>query len=84
MMRCTESEDMDGILPDCLARGFQIEARVAGQWRTVWQNDDNFRRLVTVTFPALTAEALRLTLTAERQPGIPARLFAFEPLDPTV
>ncbi len=83
MMRCTECEDMDGVLPGCLALGFQIEARVAGQWRTVWQDDDNFRRLVTVAFPALSVEALRLTLTAERQPGVPARLFAFEPLDPT-
>ena len=81
-MRLDEGEDETHGVPECLGQAYRVEAKVAGKWKIIHQADDNFRRLDLARFPTVLAEELRLTLVQERVPGKPARLFAFEPLDP--
>jgi len=81
-MRCLEGEEIVRELPASLGKGYSVEAMVDGSWRTLVIRNDNFRRLDLFTFTPLAVTSLRLTLTEERKAGEPARLFAFEPLDP--
>ena len=81
-MRCDEGEDRICELPASLGKKYLVEAKTDGRWQPIHRADDNFRRLDMVTIPTVNATALRLTLLEERKPGEPARLFAFEPLDP--
>ena len=81
-MRCLEGEEIVRELPASLGKCYSVEAMVDGSWRTLAMRNDNFRRLDLFTFTPLAVTSLRLSLLEERKAGEPARLFAFEPLDP--
>ena len=79
-MRCDEGEDIHH-LASSLAKAFKIEALTDGAWKTVFETNDNYKRLNLIHFTAVQADEIRVTLTVERRPGEAARLFAFEPVD---
>ncbi len=81
-MRCDEGEDIVREVPASLGKAYLLEAEIDGHWQTLHRIDDNFRRLNLLRFPPAAVTQLRLTLLEERKTGSPARLFAFEPLDP--
>ncbi len=66
----------DRPVPETMVKAFRLEARTAGKWETVCEEDNNFQRLVKVPLSA-KASAVRLTPLATWG-AEQARLFAFE------
>ena len=66
-------------MPGMLAKGFRIDARVDGEWKTVFFDRINFLRFRRVAFPSVEADALRLVVT-ESWGGGDAHVFAFDAL----
>ena len=64
-------------LPKMLAKGFRVEVRVGGAWRTVFADAANYRRLRQLAFAPVEADALRLVVT-ETWGGEKAHVFAFD------
>jgi hypothetical protein len=64
-------------MPKMLAKAFRIEARVGGEWKTVYEDGINILRLRKVAFGPVDADALRLVV-AEAWGGGNAHVFAFD------
>ena len=68
-------------MPKMLAKGFRIDARVGGEWKTVFKDDLNIMRLRKVSFQPVDADALRLVVTeAWGGAGEKAHVFALDAL----
>ena len=78
-MRKLEATQERVEMPKMLAKGFRIEVRTGGEWRTVFSDGANYRRLRKVTFDPVDATALRLVVTASWGGG-KAHVFAFDAL----
>jgi len=66
-------------MPAPLAKRFRVEARVGGEWKTVYSDDLNILRLRKVSFDSVEADALRLVVV-EAWGGGKAHVFAFDAL----
>ena len=80
-MRCDEGEEVVRDVPDTIPAAFKVEVRNGGTWEQVTCCVDNYLRLNLMQFPTRQADEIRLTVTDLRNGDVPARLFAFEPLD---
>ena len=78
-MRKLEATTERAEMPKMLAKSFRIEARVAGAWRTVFEDGENILRLRKVSFAPVEAEAMRLVVT-KTWGGGPAHVFALDAL----
>ena len=78
-MRKLEATTERAKMPRMLAKGFRVDARVGGEWKTVFADGVNFLRFRKVAFPAVEADALRLVVT-ESWGGGDAHVFAFDAL----
>ena len=78
-MRKLEATTERKQMPKMLAKGFRIEARVGGAWKTVFEDAANYRRLRKVPFDPVGADALRLVVT-ETWGGERAHVFALDAL----
>ena len=67
-------------MPEMLAKGFRIDVRRGGEWKTVFEERLNFLRFRKIAFAPVEAEALRLVVT-ETWGGAKAHVFAFDALD---
>ena len=72
-----EAEETRVKMPDPLAKGFRIDARIGGEWKCVYRDDLNILRLRKVSFAQVEADALRLVVT-EAWGGGKAHVFAFD------
>ena len=80
-----EAEHTRVKMPAPLAKGFRIDARVGGAWKTVFADDLNILRLRKVSFAPVEADALRLVVTetwgqSYDKPKPRAHVFAFDAL----
>ena len=66
-------------MPAPLAKAFRIEARIGGEWKTVYADGLNILRLRKVSFDPVVADALRIVV-AEAWGGGKAHVFAFDAL----
>jgi len=64
-------------MPKALAKGFRLDVLSGGEWKTVWSETANYRRLRQVRFAPVTADALRLVVT-ETWGGPKAHVFALD------
>ena len=64
-------------MPKMMAKAFRIEARIGGEWKTVYEDSLNILRLRKVAFNPVDADALRLVVT-ETWGGGKAHVFAFD------
>ena len=64
-------------MPAPLARAFRVEARLGGEWKTVYADDLNILRFRKVSFDPVDADALRLVVSAAWGGG-KAHVFAFD------
>ena len=76
-MRKLEATQERTNLPKMLAKGFRVEVRVGGAWRTVFADTANYRRLRKLTFAPVEADALCLVVT-ETWGGEKAHVFALD------
>jgi len=68
-------------MPKMLAKGFRIDARVGGEWKTVFADNLNIMRFRKVSFQPVDADALRLVVTeAWGGAGEKAHVFALDAL----
>ena len=74
-----EAEQTRVKMPAPLAKGFRLDARVNGVWKTVYSDALNILRFRRVAFESVEADALRLVVT-ESWGGDKARVFAFDAL----
>lgn len=73
LARVTQSEEAFFRAPECV-RDWRILARVAGEWREIFAETDNYQRKRTARFATTTADAVRLECLATN--GAPsARVF---------
>jgi hypothetical protein len=66
-------------LPSMLTKGYRIEALVGKEWKTVYEEDNNYLRLRKVSFEPVQTKQLRLVVT-ETWGGEKAHVFAFDAL----
>ena len=78
-MRKLEATTERKEMPKMLAKGFRIEARVGGTWKTVFEEEENWRRLRRIAFDPVEADALRVVVTATWG-GDKAHVFALDAL----
>lgn len=80
MMPCSYPHRESGAaIPKSLVKSFRLEAKTGGEWKTVFRETENHRRLVTVP---VRAEVTGLRLIPEETWGAAeARLFSFEALE---
>ena len=62
-----------------MAKSFRIEARVNGQWTTVYEDANNFLRLRKVFFNSVKADGMRLIVN-ETWGAETAHVFALDAL----
>lgn len=74
-----EAEHGRRAMPEMLAKGFRIDARIGCAWRTVFEEKLNILRLRKVSFEPVEADALRLVVT-ETWGGDKAHVFGFDVL----
>lgn len=74
-----EAEHERRAMPEMLAKGFRIDARIGGEWKTVFEEKLNILRLRKVSFEPVEADALRLVVT-ETWGGDKAHVFGFDVL----
>ncbi len=80
-MRKLEMTTTPAKMPAMLAKGFRIDARVGGGWKTVYRDGLNILRFRKVAFGPVDADALRLVVTETwGGPGEKAHVFAFDAL----
>ena len=72
-----EADETRVKMPAPLARSFRVDARVGGEWKTVYADSLNILRLRKVSFDPVDADALRLVVT-EAWGGGKAHVFAFD------
>ena len=80
-----EAEHTRVKMPAPLAKGFRIDARVGGAWKTVFSDNLNILRLRKVSFVPVETDALRLVVTetwgqSYDKPKPRAHVFAFDAL----
>ena len=78
-MRKLEATTERKEMPKMLAKGFRVEARVGGEWKTVFEDAENWRRLRRIAFDPVEADALRAVVTATWG-GDRAHVFALDAL----
>lgn len=78
-MRKLEATTQRVKMPKMLAKGFRLDARTGGEWKTVFEEKLNIRRLRKVSFAPVEADALRLVVTESWGEG-KAHVFAFDAL----
>jgi hypothetical protein len=66
-------------IPKMMTRGYRIEALVGEEWKTVYEEDNNYLRLRKVSFEPVQTKQLRLVVT-ETWGGEKAHVFAFDAL----
>ena len=66
-------------MPAMMAKSFRIEARVNGQWTTVYEDANNFLRLRKVFFNPVKADGMRLIVN-ETWGAETAHVFALDAL----
>ncbi len=76
-MRKLEATTERAELPKMLAKGFRIDVRIDGAWRTVFATAENILRLRRVAFDSVEADALRLVVESTWGGG-PAHVFALD------
>ena len=76
-MRKLEATTARVELPKMLAKGFRIDVRTDGAWRTVFADAENILRLRRVSFTPVEADALRLVVESTWGGG-PAHVFALD------
>ena len=65
-------------MPSEMAKSFKVQVRVpAGEWQTVAEVKDNFRRLVKLSFEAVRTDAVRIVVD-ETWGAEKAHIFAFD------
>ncbi len=80
-MRKLEMTTTPAKMPAMLAKGFRIDARVGGGWKTVYRDGLNILRFRKVVFGPVDADALRLVVTETwGGPGEKAHVFALDAL----
>ena len=62
-MRKLEATTERAAMPKMLAKGFRVELRAGGAWRTVFKDDANYLRLRKISFAPAEADAMRLVVT---------------------
>ena len=72
-----EAEETRVKMPAPLAKAFRVDARVGGEWKTVYEDGLNILRLRKVAFDPVDADALRLVVTETWGSG-KAHVFAFD------
>ena len=66
-------------IPKMMTRGYRIEALVGEEWKTVYEENNNYLRLRKVSFEPVETQQLRLVVT--KTWGAPkAHIFAFDAL----
>ncbi len=78
-MRKLEATTERVSIPEMMTRGFRIEAKVGKEWKTVYEDDNNYLRLRKVEWEPVEAKALRLVVTSTWG-GEKAHIFAFDAL----
>lgn len=78
-MRKLEATTERAAMPSMLAKAFRVEARVGGEWKTVFSDDLNILRFRKVSFAPVEADALRLVVAAVWG-GEKAHVFALDAL----
>ena len=76
-MRKLEATTERAAMPKMLAKGFRVELRAGGAWRTVFKDDANYLRLRKISFAPAEADAMRLVVT-ETWGGEKAHVFALD------
>ena len=64
-------------VPPMMARAWRLEARVKGEWKTVYEEKDNYLRLRHVRFEPVSADALRVVID-QTWGADKAHIFAFD------
>ena len=72
-----EADETRVKMPAPLAKSFRVDARIGGEWKTVYADGLNILRLRKVSFDPVDADALRLVVT-EAWGGGRAHVFAFD------
>ena len=72
-----EADETRVKMPAPLAKAFRIDARIGGEWKTVYADNLSILRLRKVAFGPVDAGALRLVV-AEAWGGGKAHVFAFD------
>ena len=76
-MRKLEATSERVKMPAMLAKNFRLEAEVAGEWKVVYRDAENFQRLRKVVFAPVEATALKLVVESAWG-GEKAHVFAFD------
>jgi hypothetical protein len=66
-------------IPKVMAKGFKVQALVDKEWKTVYEEDNNYLRLRKVSFEPVETKQLRLVVT-ETWGAEKAHIFAFDAL----
>jgi hypothetical protein len=78
-MRKLEATTERVAMPKMLAKGFRVDLRAGGEWRTVFEDGGNFLRFRKVFFAPVEADAMRLVVS-EAWGGGKAHVFAMDAL----
>ena len=61
-MRKLEATTERAEMPKMMAKAFRIDARIGGNWRSVYEDHQNVLRLRKVMFEPVEADAMRLVV----------------------
>ncbi len=78
-MRKLEATTERVSMPSVMVRGFRVEVLEGKQWKTVYEDAENFLRLRKISFPPVKAKALRIVVTSTWGAD-KAHIFAFDAL----
>ncbi|MBQ7517632.1 MAG: FAD-dependent oxidoreductase [Bacteroidales bacterium] len=78
-MRKLEATTERVSMPSVMVRGFRVEVLEDKQWKTVYEDAENFLRLRKISFPPVKAKALRIVVTSTWGAD-KAHIFAFDAL----
>ena len=78
-MRKLEATTERAEMPKMLAKGFRVELRAGGEWKTAFKDDGNYLRFRKVSFAPTEADAMRLVVS-ETWGGEKAHVFALDAL----
>ena len=78
-MRKLEATTERAKMPEMMAKGFRVDVRTGGEWKTVFSDGMNILRFRKVAFAPVEADAMRLVVT-EAWGGGKAHVFALDAL----
>lgn len=78
-MRKLEATTERVSMPSVMVRGFRVEVLEGKQWKTVYEDAENFLRLRKISFPPVKTKALRIVVTSTWGAD-KAHIFAFDAL----